>query len=243
MTLACVSSVTEDDVRRIIQEEQMAGPQGELGPQGPSGPAGPPGAQGEPGPRGKAGPQGAKGDPGPQGPAGQAGPPGSTGDPGSRGAVGPQGPKGDKGAEGVAGQAVVATPVPTPARRAAATPRPTATPTATTEGLANTTLANLWVILSNDGDLGSEYLVVGVDPGFDLEEFGMNVFVDRVEYCTPNRMYADEGEYELGCESFQQVQHAFVERVSAQTRSLGDLRCQRNVASTTRASVFACAWR
>jgi hypothetical protein len=132
---------------------------------------------------------------------------------------------------------------PTPTPRVTATPEPTAPPRATPESLANTTQANLWVILSNDGDRRPEYLVVKVDLDFDLEEFEMEVFVDGVEYCAPNRMYADEGAYKMGCESRQQVQHVSVERVSAQTRSSGDLRCQRNVASTARKSVFACAWR
>ena len=256
LALACASGLTEDEVRRIIQEEQTAGPQGEPGPQGP---AGPPGAQGKLGPRGESGPPGAKGDTGPQG---------------------PPGPKGDPGPESAAGKLVVATPVPTPTPRATATPEkptatpvptptprvtatpestatpvptatprvtatpePTATPRATPESLANATQANLWVILSNDGDRGPGYLVVKVDLDFDLEEFEMEVFVDGVEYCAPNRMYSDEGAYKMGCKSSQQVQHVSVERVSAQTRSSGDLRCQRNVASTARKSVFACAWR
>jgi hypothetical protein len=85
--------------------------------------------------------------------------------------------------------------------------------------------------------------VVKVDPAFDIDEYDLDLFVDGVEYCNPSRMYADEGEYKMGCESFQQVQHSSVERVAAQTRSLGDLRCQRNVASTAGESVFACAWR
>ena len=131
----------------------------------------------------------------------------------------------------------VSTPAPSPP------PRPTATPVPATEDLANTTKANLWVILSNDGELGRDYLEVKVDTAFNVDEFELDLFVDGVEYCNPNRMYADEGEYVMGCESFQQVQHADVVRVSAQTYSLGDLRCQRNAASTARKSVFACAWR
>ena len=221
----------------------MAGPQGEPGPQGP---AGPPGAQGQLGPRGESEPPGAKGDTGPQGPPGAKGDTGPQGPPGAKGDTGPQGPpgpKGDPGPESAAGKLVVATPVPTPTPRVTATPEPTAPPRATPESLANTTQANLWVILSNDGDRRPEYLVVKVDLDFDLEEFEMEVFVDGVEYCAPNRMYADEGAYKMGCESRQQVQHVSVERVSAQTRSSGDLRCQRNVASTARKSVFACAWR
>ena len=231
LATACVSGLTEEEVRRIIQEENVAVPQAEPGP---------PGAQGSSGPRGEAGPPGAKGAPGPQGPVGPQGP---KGDMGPSGEQGSQGPKGDQGPPGAAGQLVVSTLVPTPTRRVAATPSPTAMPSSTTENLAETTQANLWVILSNDGDLGGEYLVVKVDLAFDLEAFGMNVFVDGVEYCASNRMYGDEGAYGMGCESFQEIQHASAIRVSAQTMSLGDLRCQRNVASTARQSVFACAWR
>ena len=47
---------------------------------------------------------------------------------------------------------------PTPTPRVTATPEPTAPPRATPESLANTTQANLWVILSNDGDRRPEYL-------------------------------------------------------------------------------------
>ena len=97
--------------------------------------------------------------------------------------------------------------------------------------------------LSNDGDLGSDYLVVKVDPAFDIDEFDLDLFVEGVEYCNPNRMYADEGEYLMGCEAFQMAPHSSIQRVSAQTRSLGDLRCERNIASSTRESIFACAWR
>ena len=240
LILACASGLTEDDVRRIVQEEQTAGTQGELGPQGPPGPAGPTGAQGEQGPPGPAGPSGPRGDAGPQG---SEGPPGPKGDPGPSGAQGPQGPKGEQGPPGDAGRVVMTTPDPIPTLRPTSTPKPTATPAGQSENLSDTELANLWVILSNDGDLGSEYLVVKVDPAFDLEEFGMNLFVDGVEYCNPNRIYGDEGEYEMGCESFQQVEHQFVRRVSVQTSSLGDLRCERNIASIARESVFACAWR
>ena len=59
--------LTEDDVRRIIQENP--------GPQGPPGPAGP---QGETGKQGPEGPKGEQGPPGPRGPQGLRGPSGST---------------------------------------------------------------------------------------------------------------------------------------------------------------------
>lgn len=235
--LACVSGLTEDDVRRIIEEEGMTVTEGKPGPQGPPGA---PGVQGEQGPRGEPGPQGPQGDTGVQGPEG---PPGPKGDPGARGPEGPQGPKGEPGPQGDAGRTVVAAPAPTPTRRATATPRPTATPAGEIESLSEATSANLWVVLSNDGDLGSEYLVVRVDPAFDIDVFNLDLFVDGVEYCNANRMYADEGAYLMGCESFQSAPHSSIQRVSAQTRSLGDLRCERNVASSNRESVFACSWR
>ena len=104
LTLACAPNLTEDDVRRIAQEQAIAGPQGEPGAPGPPGPTGPQGEQGSPGPRG---PQGEPGVQGPQGDQGEPGPQGRTGPTGSRGSPGPQGPLGPQGPPRP-------TPIPTP---------------------------------------------------------------------------------------------------------------------------------
>ena len=89
------------------------------------------------------------------------------------------------------------------------------------------------------GEFGA--LQVEVDTAFDLDEFDLTLLVDGTEYCNPNRMYADEGYYEMGCDS-EERGHASVERISAQT-SKGDLRCRKNTHSTNEQAIFACDWR
>lgn len=238
--VGCAANLTEDDVRRIAREEVVTGPPGPPGPQGEQGPQG---LQGIPGPQGPAGIDGQQGLPGPQG---EAGPPGETGargvpgpkgDTGPRGPRGSQGPPGPKGDTGTTGRTIVATPHPTPTRIL-----PTLAPTPTQiVDLTNAKLANLWVYLSNASSR-PDYLHVEIDPAFDADAFDIDLFVDGVEYCNANRVYGDEGRYEMGCESFQEQSHSSVQRVSVQT-SLGDLRCARNVASDARETAFACAWR
>ena len=119
--LGCSGGLTEQEVRRIVQEHSVPGPKGDrgdVGPQGPKGDRGDVGAQGLKGDRGDVGPQGPegdRGDVGPQGPqgdrgdAGPQGPKGDRGDAGQRGPkgdpgdVGPQGPKGEQGDVGPQG--------------------------------------------------------------------------------------------------------------------------------------------
>ena len=98
------------------------------------------------------------------------------------------------------------------------------------------TQPNMWVIVTDKE--------VYVDTEFDYaDEFGMDVFVDAEEYCNPQRIYADEGRYALGCDSPDKP-HADVERVSVQTDGGFDLRCQKDEdLSTDQETVFACNWR
>ena len=86
--VACSSSLTEEDVRRIAQEYAIPGP---LGPQGEKG------EQGEQGIQGEKGDRGAQGRIGPQGSRGEQGEQGIQGPEGPEGPVGPQGPQGEKG--------------------------------------------------------------------------------------------------------------------------------------------------
>ena len=79
------------------------------------------------------------------------------------------------------------------------------------DDLANTDLANLWVIIEND-EFGR--LRVNVDAAFDIDEFDLDVFVDSEEYCNTvrlNDIYQDEGTYEMGCGSLEKS-HGLVER-------------------------------
>ena len=59
--LGCSGGLSEQEVRRIVQEHSVPGPKGEPGDVGPQGPKGE---------RGDAGPQGARGDRGDVGPLG-----------------------------------------------------------------------------------------------------------------------------------------------------------------------------
>ena len=109
---------------------------------------------------------------------------------------------------------------------------------ATGVDLETTTEAPLLVSLST-GDYDT--LLVKADTAFDLDEFELTLLVDGSEYCNTNRMYADEGYYEMSCES-EERGHESVERISAQTPE-GDLRCRKNAQSTNEQTVFACDWR
>lgn len=122
----------------------------------------------------------------------------------------------------------------------AATPGESSTPEPT-GGLATADSANMWVFISQDPSLRN-YLRVEVDPAFDVDKWELDVLVDGSEYCNTSRIYGDEGRYEMGC-GFEEKTHSSVRRVSAQTRTLGDLRCERNFQSTADETLFACAWR
>ena len=111
-------------------------------------------------------------------------------------------------------------------------------PSTTGVDLETTTEAPLLVSLT-PGEFG--VLQVEADPAFDLGEFELTLLVDGTEYCNSNRMYGDEGYYEMRCES-EERGHESVERVSAQTLK-GDLRCRKNAQSTNEQTIFACDWR
>ena len=223
----CASEgLTEEQVRAIVMESSQPGPQGEPGP------AGPPGERGPAGPQGPQGPTGERGQTGPQGEAGPTGERGQTGPQAPKGEQGVPGPQGERGPQGPPGPtSEPSTPV------AAQVSSPTPTPSPTTD-LATTDTAAMWVSLSD----GEYFLKVQVDPAFDIDEFDLTLLVDGLSYCNPNRIYDDDGWSEMGCES-EERSHTSVERVSVQTRSLGDLRCVRNVHSDTNETIFACEWR
>ena len=95
---------------------------------------------------------------------------------------------------------------------------------------------SMWVIVTDDD--------VYVDTEFDFaDEFGMDVFIDGVEYCNTQRIYADEGRYALSC-ARPDKSHVDVERVSVQTRGGQDLRCAKDeMQSSEGETVLACRWR
>ena len=72
LALGCSSGLSEDEVRQMIDDASISGPQGAPGPAGPAGPQGAPGSTG---------PQGAPGPAGTQGPKGDQGPPGASAPP------------------------------------------------------------------------------------------------------------------------------------------------------------------
>ena len=137
LLIGCASGLTESEVRRIVQEEAVQGPQGEPGPIGPRGPQGERGTAGLPGVPGEAGPQGEQDVAGPMGLTGAAGPMGLTGAAGPKGDIGlagPAGPKGDIGLAGLAGPKGDVGPSGPPGAPSAnpGTPDPTDTPTTVT---------------------------------------------------------------------------------------------------------------
>ena len=254
LSMACTSQLTEDDVRRIVQEEV---PSGIVGPAGPEGPQGPQGIQGEPGqmgerglegpqgPKGDVGPKGEKGDTGKQGPQGEQGLQGESGPKGGKGDTGPQGQQGEKGDKGERGPQGLQGPKGEPGQNAQpdqSDNNPTPQPTPTNDNdLANAVTANLWIHLRQDPSL-PDYLQVFADPAFDVATFDLDVFVDGISYCNGDDFYGDEGAYELSC-AFEEKMHTSVERVSANVADLGGLRCARHSASDSTETIFACRWR
>ena len=234
LSLGCANGgLTEEQVRAIVQEYSVSGPAGPQGEPGIAGPQGPAGEQGPPGEKGEQGPQGERGL---QGVAGERGPAGPQGEPGPKGEQGVPGPPGERGPQGEQGRDA---PTPPPTATPEPTPVPTSTPAPTPEiDLTTTDKAAMWVYLT-DGPIG---ITAMVSVAFDIGEFDLDVFVDGESYCNPTRMYADEGAYELSCTSVDKP-HQTVVNVSAQTGSLGDLRCKKHVSSAPARSVFACAWR
>ena len=97
IAVGCSEGLSEQEVRQIVQEYAIPGPQGDKGNAGPPGPKG---DQGDVGPLGPKGDRGAVGSLGPKGDRGAVGPQGSRGD---QGDVGPRGPKGDQGDVGPRG--------------------------------------------------------------------------------------------------------------------------------------------
>ena len=116
----------------------------------------------------------------------------------------------------------------------------TVAPAPSTTGVhLETTMEAPLLVSLTPGEFG--VLQVKADPAFDLGEFELTLLVDGTEYCNSNRMYGDEGYYEMRCE-LEERGHESVERVSAQT-SKGDLRCRKNAQSTNEQTIFACDWR
>ena len=116
----------------------------------------------------------------------------------------------------------------------------TVAPAPSTTGVhLETTMEAPLLVSLTPGEFG--FLQVKADPAFDLGEFELTLLVDGTEYCNSNRMYGDEGYYEMRCE-LEERGHESVERVSAQT-SKGDLRCRKNAQSTNEQTIFACDWR
>ena len=66
-----------------------------------------------------------------------------------------------------------------------------------------------------------------MDVSCDVDEFGLDLFIDGNEYCNGSRMYGDEGYYDkLSCH-IEKTDHATIENVSVQTDS-GDLSCSKS---------------
>lgn len=147
-----------------------------------------------------------------------------------------------------ASPAPTATPVPslTPMSTASSSPMATPVPTPTPSppppsrrvDLVNLEMASLWIALI-DGGYG---LVMVANPAFDVDTLESSVWVNGVDYCNTDRIYADEDLRQLSCQSLQ-VPHATSYNLSAQVGLLKDFRCERNSQSDQRRTIFACSWR
>ena len=91
---------------------------------------------------------------------------------------------------------------------------------------------------------GPGYVEAEAGAAFNVDEYDLDRLrlMEKVCNCNTSRMYPDEGMYRLGCGSLD-GKHTDINRVSVQTRNLGDLRCSKNDSSDDFLTVFACTWR
>ena len=168
LTMACTAQgVSEEEVRRLIQEESVAGAEGPIGTVGSVGPQG---ERGEPGSTGIPGTQGEPGPSGPQGERGERGPAGPRGEQGQQGEQGTQGEQGAQGAasreQGAQGAASRAAPTPVPS----ATPRPTRAPSPTPKPTPRA--APTGPVSASDLTLWAQDAVVRVTAGYSAAGTG-----------------------------------------------------------------------
>ena len=115
------------------------------------------------------------------------------------------------------------------------TPKPTPSPDEDKSSVV------LWVIVGTP-EGSSSRSPAWVDAEYDVDQYALDVFIDSQEFCNSTKIYADEGRYELSCESLRKV-HTAVQRVSIQSR-IGDMRCRKFASMSSDAeTVFGCAWR
>ena len=103
----------------------------------------------------------------------------------------------------------------------------------------------MWIIVSNRRFFDELRLDAYIDTEVNVEEYALVVFIDGQEWHNPNRMYGDEGRYQLSASSIQQgtTIHTSVGSVSIQSEQ-GDLRCRKSDSrSTAEETVFECIWR
>ena len=148
LTGCAAQGMTEEDVRRVMQEYMVPGPPG------PEGPPGSIGVQGPSGPPGSRGFQGAKGTPGERGltgPRGPAGVKGARGPQGVQGILGPVGPAGEPRLSNPQVTAAIPTapPTPTPAPTATFAPTHTPEPSETKETLLFVKPDSEWEIIDH----------------------------------------------------------------------------------------------
>ena len=128
------------------------------------------------------------------------------------------------------------TPTPTPAHAATPIPRPTPV------DLTTATSADAWIHVRNRY---REEMYVSVDPADEWDWGVFHVNVGGLDYANyslllPGALW--ELRYAGWDQGIDRLPHATVETVSVRTPA-GDMRCERNAASTEDESVFACAWR
>ena len=128
-----------------------------------------------------------------------------------------------------------ATPVPP-------TPSPTPVPTPTPrEQLATTDEANLWIYIERATSTGIRWSVYA-DPGFDIDAFDLEVFIDSRAYCNTATILADFGPLELSCEIYE---HRGPPKVYALyvPRKQEPLICEKNKQTAGNRYVYACYWK
>ena len=140
-----------------------------------------------------------------------------------------------------------ATPAPTSTPMPTLTPMPTPTPQPAPVDLGSATEADFWIYVRN-GVFGRLDASSATD--FKREQAHFFVSVDGVE-CANSLEWQNGKALPLGCGRRGNTPHADVQTVSVRiarndgkpSDAFREIRCERNVASTSDFSAFACAWR
>ena len=101
----------------------------------------------------------------------------------------------------------------------------------------------MWVyIIGTERSYGGIRWEVYADPAFDVDQFGLDLFINGDEYCNSSPIFGELGEVEMGCESYEPRGSGDPRMHAAVGRS--GMECALNQNHTERPYnlVYACRW-